>query len=161
MNRLLLCPPDFYTVRYEINPWMDRAKQVDTSLAEHQWKLLCSTLKELGCELNFVTPKPDWPDMVFTANAGLVQDRRVLLSNFRHAERAGEEDAYERWFREGGYEVTRVSHGLAFEGEGDALWFGTTLCCGHGFRTDEEAHPEVAKWSESSVLSLALVDPRY
>jgi N-dimethylarginine dimethylaminohydrolase len=161
MNRLLLCPPDFYTVRYEINPWMDRAKQVDHSLAEKQWRLLCSTLTELGCELNYVPPEPGWPDMVFTANAGLVQGRKVLLSNFRHAERAGEEHAYERWFRQCGYDVTRVSRRLAFEGEGDALWFGDTLCCGHGFRTDEEAHSEIAEWSRSSVLSLALVDPRY
>jgi N-dimethylarginine dimethylaminohydrolase len=161
MNRLLLCPPDFYTVRYEINPWMDRAREVDHSLAEQQWRLLCSTLTELDCELNFVPPEPGWPDMVFTANAGLVHDQRVLLSNFRHAERAGEEHAYERWFRERGYDITRISSSLAFEGEGDALWFGGTLCCGRGFRTDEEAHSEIAEWSRSSVLSLALVDPRY
>jgi N-dimethylarginine dimethylaminohydrolase len=161
MHRLLLCPPDFYAVRYEINPWMDRARGVDHSLAEEQWKRLCNTLTELDCELKFVPPASGWPDLVFTANAGLVRDLKVLLSNFRHAERAGEEPVYERWFRESGYEVTRLVPGLAFEGEGDALWFGNTLCCGHGFRTDLEAHSEIAKWCSSSLLSLALVDPRY
>ena len=161
MSRLLLCPPDFYTVRYEINPWMDRAREVDHPLAMQQWTLLCATLTELGCELDLVPPEPGWPDMVFTANAGLVMGRQVLVSAFRHAERAGEQPNFECWFRECGFEVTRLPPHLVFEGEGDALWFGSTLCCGHGFRTDEEAHAEVAEWSRSSVLSLALVDPRY
>jgi N-dimethylarginine dimethylaminohydrolase len=161
MNRLLLCPPDFYTVRYEINPWMDRARTVDRALAARQWEQLCDTLTSLDCSLEFVSAEPGWPDMVFTANAGLVQGRRALLSNFRHAERAGEQRGFERWFRDSGYEVTRLPAHLAFEGEGDALWFRDVLCCGHGFRTDAEAHPKVAEWCGTSVLSLKLVDPRY
>jgi N-dimethylarginine dimethylaminohydrolase len=161
MNRLLLCPPDFYTVRYEINPWMDRTKGVDSSLARDQWSQLCGTLKGLGCELNLVPAEQDWPDMVFTANAGLTEGRRVLLSNFRHAERAGEQRGFEQWFQAHDYEVTRLPPELAFEGEGDALWFGHTLCFGHGFRTDAEAHHTVADWCGGEALSLLLVEPRY
>jgi N-dimethylarginine dimethylaminohydrolase len=161
MNRLLLCPPDFYTVRYEINPWMDRAKAVDRVLAARQWEELCDTLTKLNGSLEFVSAEPGWPDMVFTANAGLIQGGRALLSNFRHAERAGEQRGFERWFRDGGYEVTRLPDKLAFEGEGDALWFRDVLCCGHGFRTDAEVLPRIGKWSGSAVLSLKLVNPHY
>jgi len=26
MRELLLCPPDYYGIEYEINPWMNRAR---------------------------------------------------------------------------------------------------------------------------------------
>jgi N-dimethylarginine dimethylaminohydrolase len=161
MSRLLLCPPDYYTVRYEINPWMDRTRGVDHDLAVVQWRQLRSTLTGLVCGLELVPAEEEWPDMVFTANAGLVQGSRALLSNFRHAERAGEQHGYGRWFRAAGYEVTHLPVNLAFEGEGDALWFRDTLICGHGFRTDAESHDAVGAWCGTQVLSLALVDPRY
>jgi N-dimethylarginine dimethylaminohydrolase len=161
MNRLLLCPPDFYTVRYEINPWMDRTKGVDHALACDQWADLSRVLAALECHVKLVPPEQEWPDMVFTANAGLVQGRRVLLSNFRHPERAGEQRGYERWFVDHDYEVTRLPSHLSFEGEGDALWFGDTLVCGHGFRTDLDAHANVALWCRAPILSLALIHPHY
>jgi N-dimethylarginine dimethylaminohydrolase len=41
------------------------------------------------------------------------------------------------------------------------LWFGDTLCCGHGFRTDADVHVKVAEWCGAQVLSLALVDSYY
>jgi len=91
MHRLLLCPPDHYAIRYEINPWMDRVRGADSSLASRQWRELHDTLTGLGCEVKLVPPQVEWPDMVFTANAGVVWDRRVFLSNFRHPERAGEQ----------------------------------------------------------------------
>jgi N-dimethylarginine dimethylaminohydrolase len=161
MNRLLLCPPDFYTVRYEINPWMDRKREVNYALACDQWAHLCRTLASLDQHMKLVPAGKDWPDMVFTANAGLVQGRRVLLSNFRHPERAGEEPEYERWFRANDYEVTRLPPGVTFEGEGDALWFDGTLVCANGYRTDHAAHEGVRDWCGAPVVSVALVDPRY
>lgn len=161
MNRLLLCPPDFYTVRYEINPWMDRARGVDHALACDQWAQLCRTLASLEGHLKLVPAEQDWPDMVFTANAGLVQGRRVLLGNFRHAERAGEQRGFEQWFRANDYEVTHLPERLAFEGEGDALWFNGNLICGHGFRTDAEAHASIALWCGAPTLSVSLVHPHY
>jgi N-dimethylarginine dimethylaminohydrolase len=131
MNRLLLCPPDFYSIRYEINPWMDRAKAVDEALAAHQWADLCNTLTDLGCELDLVPAEPDWPDMVFTANAGLVHGQQVLLSNFRHAERSGEQPAFERWFQASGYEVMRRQRAWPLKGRempcGSAIRFAAAM----------------------------------
>ncbi|PYI78988.1 MAG: amidinotransferase, partial [Verrucomicrobia bacterium] len=30
MRELLLCPPDYYGIEYEINPWMSRARGAET-----------------------------------------------------------------------------------------------------------------------------------
>jgi N-dimethylarginine dimethylaminohydrolase len=161
MHRLLLCAPDHYAVRYEINPWMNLTVEVDHALAMRQWWALRDLLSELGCELFLIQPQPDWPDMVFTANAGLVIGTRLVRANFRHAERAGEALWFERWFAECGFEVWRLPEPIAFEGEGDALWCGNALFCGHAFRTDQKAHTLLAEWCGAEVVSLHLVDPRY
>ena len=41
-----------------------------------------------------VDPKPDLPDLVFTANAAIVLDGKALLSRFRHLERKPEEPVF-------------------------------------------------------------------
>ncbi len=161
MSRMLLCPPDFYEVRYEINPWMSVAQAPDHDLAVKQWEGLHECLKKIGCEVERLSPQPGWPDMVFTANAGVVRGRSVLLSNFRHAERAGESPWNARWFQEHGYEIVRLPEHLAFEGEGDALKCGDVWICGHGFRTDKKAHRWVEDWTRGPVVSVRLVDSRY
>lgn len=161
MSRLLLCPPDHYAVRYEINPWMNRAVHVDHALAVRQWQGLHDLLFQLGCSVELVEPHPDWPDMVFTANAGLVAGSRFIRANFRHAERAGEASLFERWFAEHGFEILTMPDETAFEGEGDALFCGKVLFCGHAFRTDQQAHRLLGEWLDCEIVSLRLSDPRF
>jgi N-dimethylarginine dimethylaminohydrolase len=36
MPRILMCPPDFYGIHYEINPWMSRQRQSDQATARQQ-----------------------------------------------------------------------------------------------------------------------------
>ena len=100
MRRLLLCPPDYFGIEYEINPWMRRTQKAEPELARAQWKSLHDTLQSLGCQIDLLAPQPGLPDLVFTANAGLAVGRRFILSNFRHKERRGEEVHFERWFAE-------------------------------------------------------------
>jgi N-dimethylarginine dimethylaminohydrolase len=84
MRELLLCPPDYYGIEYEINPWMSRARGAEAALAQKQWKELHATLLKLNCNIHLVAPQPNLPDMVFTDNAGLTVGRRFIPSNFRH-----------------------------------------------------------------------------
>src|SRR4051794_26325995 len=76
MRQLLLCPPDYYGIEYEINPWMSKDRAADNPLVQAQWKGLFDTLSKLNCKVELVPPPPKLPDMVFTANAGLTVDRR-------------------------------------------------------------------------------------
>src|SRR5213595_2665823 len=82
MRELLLCPPDYYGIEYEINPWMSRARGAETELAQSQWQGLHQTLASLDSKIELVPPQPKLPDMVFTANAGLTVARSLSRAIF-------------------------------------------------------------------------------
>jgi len=167
----LMCPPHFFGVEYVINPWM-QGKLGDTQrpLAEAQWNALHTLLTErLGADVLLVPPQARLPDLVFTANAGLVHSGVCIPSRFRHPERQGEEPLFRAWFEAAGYTVTPLPAGIAFEGAGDALFDEGAaalhdqpiLWAAHGFRSDRAAHPLLADIFDAEVLSLGLVDPRF
>ena len=51
---VLMCKPDYFTVVYRINPWMDPAIPTDTSLAVAQWQTLYDTYVGLGFDVEFL-----------------------------------------------------------------------------------------------------------
>ena len=160
-GRWLVCKPKDYDVRYQINPWMDLAKTPEKALAASQWMNLHHHILRLGGWLEYVDHADGWPDMVFTANAGLVRGRDVVISKFRHKERAGEERYFKEWFAGAGFKVHELTTG-AFEGEGDALFAGDTLFCGCGFRSDRAAHEQVATLlGVKKLVAVQLQDPRF
>ena len=161
--RYLMCPPDHYDVDYVINPWMEgNVHKSSKSLAEQQWKGL-HDLVSARADVSLVSPEPGWPDLVFTANAGLVLGKQVVLSRFLHPERQGEEPIYQAWFEQHGFEVRQLPTNLPFEGAGDALLDrgDHILWAGYGFRTELESHGHLAKWLDIEVISLRLVDKRF
>lgn len=161
-TRLLMCPPTAYGLKYEINPWMSLQKPPDTDLASRQWQTLYRLLtEEIGAQVALVPQAVDAPDMVFTANAGLIRGERCLLSRFRHPERQVEEPFFAEWFANNGFNVTRLPDDIAFEGEGDALFAGNTLLAGYLKRTDIRSHRILAETFDVPVLSLELVDDRW
>jgi lysine-ketoglutarate reductase/saccharopine dehydrogenase-like protein (TIGR00300 family) len=161
--RILMCPPHYYDVHYVINPWMEgNVHRSSRDRAEVQWNALYEVLQRYA-QVDLVTPQRGWPDMVFTANAGLVLDQTVVLSRFFHPERQGEEPHFQQWFADQGFTVHTLPKSLPFEGAGDAL-FDRLLCAlwaGYGFRSELDAHPYLAKWLDVEVLSLRLIDPRF
>jgi N-dimethylarginine dimethylaminohydrolase len=158
---LLLCPPDYFGIQYEINPWMHKDRDADGALARRQWRALYETLLQAGAEVELVAPRPGLPDMVFTANAGLVMGQRAIVSNFRHAQRQGEAAHYTRWFERRGLEILRLPADLVFEGEGDALFCGDVLFCGYRHRSDIRSHQKLAGLLDRLVISVELVDDRF
>ena len=108
-------------------------------------------------------PVAGLPDLVFTANAGLVDGRRFVVSRFRHQERRGEAKHDAEWFAANGSEVLeiRAEPDICFEGAGDALPFGRSLLAGYRFRSDFKAHSLLAEMLSIPVLSVELVDARF
>jgi lysine-ketoglutarate reductase/saccharopine dehydrogenase-like protein (TIGR00300 family) len=161
--RFLMCAPDHYDVDYVINPWMEgNIHKSSRDRAVEQWHKLYNILKQHAI-VDLVTPEKGWPDMVFTANAGLVLGENVVLSRFLHKERQGEEPYFENWFEQNGYTVHLLPKDLPFEGAGDALLDreGRWLWAGYGFRSELDSHPYLAKWLDIEVLSLRLIDERF
>ncbi|MBI4191688.1 MAG: amidinotransferase [Betaproteobacteria bacterium] len=73
----LMCRPTHYRIAYEINPWMSLKRQSNHARAVAQWNRLYQLLtRELGVRVRLFPPRPGVPDLVFTANAGLVEPHR-------------------------------------------------------------------------------------
>ena len=70
--RILMCPPDYFGIEYEINPWMNMQQGTNPQPVRRQWQRLYQTLCDLGAAIDLLEPIPGLPDLVFTANAGLV-----------------------------------------------------------------------------------------
>jgi lysine-ketoglutarate reductase/saccharopine dehydrogenase-like protein (TIGR00300 family) len=161
--RFLMCAPEHYDVDYVINPWMEgNIHKSSQERAVQQWQKLHSVLKQHAI-VDLVKPHKGVPDMVFTANAGLVLDDNVVLSRFLHKERQNEEPYFKAWFEENGFNVYELPKDLPFEGAGDALLDreGRWLWAGYGFRSELDSHPYLAKWLDIEVLSLRLTDERF
>jgi len=157
---ILMCPPDHYGIEYEINPWMSRSHQSDANLARRQWQGLKELLESMGGEIRLLDAVPGLPDLVFTANAGLVFRDTVYLSRFRYPERQRETPVDAAWFQANGFRVREVTPG-DFEGAGDALFVGETLVAGYFVRSDAAVHQWLGGQLECPVLPVQLVNTRY
>ena len=171
--RILMCRPDYFEVSYSINPWMDPgAWQADggqlAAQSRIQWEDLYRNITDLGVTVDLHTPRPGVPDMVFTANAAVVLERKALLARFLDPERQAEEK-YHRTVFDGLVsdgvidEVSTLPSGMFQEGAGDCLWDGARelFWAGYGQRSRREAYTYVASFFDRKVVPLELVDARY
>lgn len=157
---VLMCPPTFFEVSYEINDWMHVGDPVDTGLAKKQWSALYDTYQKLGYDVRLMAAIKGLPDLVFTANGSLVIDGKVMLPRFKYPERQPETAHDEHWFAANGFhDILMPEHD--FEGEGDCLFAGNTIFSGYGFRSDFGIHTELEDFFGKQVVSLKLVDPRF
>jgi N-dimethylarginine dimethylaminohydrolase len=164
-RRYLLCPPQHFGVLYEINPWMHREVSVEVDLARQQWEGLVANLQAAGAEVVTMEPAEHVPDLVFTANAGLVSGSTFVPSHFRHPERQPETPVFAAWFEAAGSEVRRLPEELDHEGAGDALPFTgedgrPVLLSGYRPRSDAAAGPVLSALLGCPVRSVELVDER-
>ena len=158
---ILMCPPTHYGIEYEINPWMSRERPADRSVAISQWTGLRDLLVSLGADIQTQEPVAGLPDLVFTANAGLVCGGTVYLSRFRHAARQGETPLDREWFEAAGFATESSPEGFDFEGAGDALFCGETLFAGYHIRSTAAAMQWVAAQIGCRVIPLQLVTGRF
>ncbi|MDQ3159055.1 MAG: arginine deiminase family protein, partial [bacterium] len=156
-----MCSPDFFDIEYEINPWMDVDNQVDPSLAKKQWEKLYKVYTEqLGWDVQLIDPIKHLPDMVFTANGGLVVDGKVVLPTFRAPDRQAETAYFEKWFKANGYKEFHTPK-YDFEGEGDALVWNDTIFMGYPWRSDKAAAMEVSKFLGKKLIPLQLTNASF
>jgi N-dimethylarginine dimethylaminohydrolase len=159
-RRYLMCPPEHFGVLYEINAWMHEEVAVDLDRARAQWDGLVATLRAAGAEVELLRPHPGVPDLVFTANGGVVNRRQFVPARFRNPERQAEEPHFAAWFRERGWTVDELPKGVSHEGAGDALPFGPVLLSGYRFRSDAASHAYLSTLTGVAVRSVELVDAR-
>jgi N-dimethylarginine dimethylaminohydrolase len=158
---ILMCPPDFYGIEYEINPWMSRSIPSDAVRSREQWQALHDLLMKLGVDVRLMEPVKGLPDLVFTANAGLVWNDTVFLASFRHSARQGETPVDDAWFRSTGFKTLSLPAPMNFEGAGDALFCGDTLFGGYLVRSDASAMQWLGQRMQCRTIPLQLVDEHF
>jgi N-dimethylarginine dimethylaminohydrolase len=176
-----MCPPDFYGIEYEINPWMNTERQADHPTAVAQWNALRGHIEAAGARVSLLEPVKGLPDLVFTANAamicrmgnparpsndvagktGRIAHPTAILSHFRHPQRQGEEPYNRRWLTESGFDVLDPPANFSFEGAGDALFCGDTLYAGYRMRSDAAGHQAIGRQLGVRVIPVELVNPYY
>lgn len=167
MKHFLMCEPRFFEVCYVINPWMEGNQgKVNKALAQQQWQNLHDIVARLA-SVSLIEPVSGLPDMVFTANAGLVHRNDngrndVIVSSFLHAERQPEAKFSEQFFSSLGYRVQHLQQSTIFEGAGDALFDSRgRLWVGSGIRSEPQALDEIVEVLNVEACGLELVDPRW
>ena len=165
-KKVLMCAPIHYDIKYSINPWMkDYDEPLNKELALAQWLRLYSTIDRMSDvtieALDTAKTPNNCPDIVFTANAGIVHNNKVILSNFKHPERHCEKPFYRKWFEDKGYEVDEILESLYFEGGGDCIVVGDKLVAGYGFRSEHIALELVAEKLDLELHAFKLADPRF
>ena len=117
---------------------------------------------------NSCRPAPGVPDLVFTANAAVVLDRKALLARFRYPQRRAEESHYKAAFAVAAgarpdRHVRTLPDDIVLEGAGDCVFDETRnlFWMGYGPRSDTAAREVVEKTFGVEVVALELVDPRF
>jgi N-dimethylarginine dimethylaminohydrolase len=171
--RFLMCRPDHFAVDYAINPWMNPQSWASESkilvdASRQEWAALHRALAGIGAAIELVPPVADLPDLVFTANAAVVLDRKAVLSRFRYPERRGEEEPFERGFRALARRglidaVEKLPGDLVLEGAGDCVWDRTrnVFWMGYGPRSDRDAAGPIKDVFGVDTVALELADPRF
>lgn len=167
MKRFLMCEPKYFEVCYVINPWMEgNLGKVNKILAKQQWENLYDIVAKLA-SVSLIEPVAWLPDMVFTANAGLVHRKEdgkndVIVSSFLHAERQPEAKFFEQFFSSNGYSVQHLQENTIFEGAGDALFDSRgRLWVGSGIRSELRALDEIIALLNVEACAIELIDPHW
>jgi N-dimethylarginine dimethylaminohydrolase len=169
----LMCRPQHFAVTYSINPWMDPQAWAISGVSLHatatrQWTGLNRALRASGASVEMIEPEPGLPDLVFTANAAVVLDRKAVLARFFHPERQREQPVYAaglRALQTRGFidEVVELPAGVTFEGAGDCIWDASRglFWIGSGFRSDLAARHAIEDLFDARCLPLRLSDPNF
>lgn len=164
-----MCPPDFFDVIDQKNPYMTQKSPVDRVKARKQWESLCSVLQQNGCAIETIEPVSGLEDMVFAANpiflgAKSGYGKFVVPSSMLYPSRQREVPFFVDWCRNHDYQVIELDYGNDhLEGHGDVVWHpdGSRIYAGYGFRS---THGGVEKFSQAMsklgilVVPLELID---
>lgn len=145
MRKVLLCPPKYFDVVDQKNPYMSLESAVDRGKAYGQWEALCNVLQQNGCEVETIDPVEGLEDMVFAANQVFVGEKSgygkfAVPSRMVYESRQREVPFFADWCRTHDYRIIDLALEQGddyLEGHGDLIWHpdGSRIYAGYGFRS--------------------------
>ena len=150
MESVVLASPEFYDVKYAINPLTSNKSVVDKNKAMEQFEKLKLHFTKHSIPVHILDartadPQGKFPDLVFVSNSALVlrgwPTKVAILARYANPERRGEELLCGAFLKTLGYKVISLpeQEGLHYEGQGDSRWShegkDLWLCYGTGRTT--------------------------
>lgn len=161
MKKVLLCPPTFYDIEYEINPWMHTQNKVNRVKVLGEYEELRNTYQSLGVEVLEIKPIKGLPDMVYAANLGFIKSNLFVKSNFRFLQRRRESIYSKIFFQNLNYKIAELPKNIYFEGQGDLLFANGKYFMGYGKRTSLEAKKYLENFLKGEIIEFKLSDPYF
>lgn len=155
-----MCPPKYFEIKYEINPWMSTSNNIDYQKAYIQYTKLKNTYNKLNIKLNEIFPNPFLPDQVYTTDVGFAQSKIFLKANFKFENRKKEADIAEIHFKKNNFKIEYLPSHIFFEG-GDLVKSRDNLFLGYGKRTSKEAGAFIENIFNKNVVLIKLDNPYY
>lgn len=156
-----MCPPDHFSIKYEINPWMHVENKVNPLKANEEFLNLKSIYQSLRVDVIEIPQDKDLPDMVYAANFGFPKNNFFIKSNFKFNERKKESQLSQIYFEKLGFKIKGLPENIKFEGQGDLLTNGKNYFFGWGKRSDFSAKKYLSKFFDSKIIDFKLIDPFY
>lgn len=145
LRRVILCEPQFMTIRDVINETQEYYKHeninIDRAIQQHNQ--FCQLLNEHGIEVIKLSPSKQYPEQVFTRDIGFTIGQNIFTAEMAADIRQGEEHELKKWL-----ESEQISyHALSedsIEG-GDVIVDGQNLYVGISSRTNKASIQELTR----------------
>lgn len=143
-EKVLMSPPAYYRITEENendNPSMSISNQPYLPRAWKQWTSIRNLYEKFGLRVFEVTPHPNLPDMIFTANGAWGKGRisgEYVLSNFCNEGRKPEKEHFKKALENLGYTTLELPEKLNFEGQGDVVTLLDVIIIAYGFRSSKD-----------------------
>lgn len=161
VKKILLCPPSYYDIEYEINPWMHISNKVDRKKVKEEFEELKNAYKSLNVEILEIPQEKGLPDMVYSANYGFPFKNIFIKSNFKFNQRKPEADLSKLFLEKLGFEIKELPENINWEGQGDLLTTGVKYFLGWGNRSDKESKKYLEKILGQSIIDFEMINPYY
>jgi N-dimethylarginine dimethylaminohydrolase len=155
---LFLCPPTYLDLRYEINPWMNKATPFSRDRALEQWEALVAAYRE--CDgpgrIEIAPPKEGLTELCFFGDSVFLCEGKALFGHFRHAEREPERPYVKEFLVARGFRGREVPDKVIFEGAGETMAWRDKILFGFGKRSDEIVRHFLRQTFKKDVIDLEM-----
>lgn len=139
LQQVILCPPEYMTIRDVINETQKKFKDVGIHIkvAMEQHENFVETLRDHGVDVVLLPAVEQYPEQVFTRDIGFTLGHTIFVAEMANNIRQGEEEYLKTWLKD-----EKISYynlvGDKIEG-GDVIIDQNTIYIGLSNRTNQQA----------------------
>ncbi|HWK22598.1 MAG TPA: dimethylarginine dimethylaminohydrolase family protein [Ureibacillus sp.] len=145
LKRVLLCQPQYMTIRQVINETQEHFKEegihIERALEQHAE--FVNTLKNYDIDVILLPYHKKYPEQVFTRDIGFTLGETIFVANMATDARSGEEDVLKQWLED--EEISYFNLVKEKIEGGDVIIDRDTIYVGLSNRTDEKATAHIKR----------------